>query len=88
MGVNQPSVMPPIRITGAINAMTAEKLNFQSSASKATKAMPVAMLGDTPASVISQMDIGNASTISTSRPAPPNRFQLKATSPPQLLRRA
>ncbi len=26
VGVNQPSVMPPIRITGVISAMTAENL--------------------------------------------------------------
>ncbi|SPT39497.1 Uncharacterised protein [Achromobacter denitrificans] len=88
MGVNQPSVMPPIKITGAIKAMTAEKLKRQSNSSSAANAMPVARLGDTPASVINQIDSGNASTISTSSPAPPRRFQLNATSPPQLLRRA
>ncbi|KAG1241129.1 hypothetical protein G6F68_016992 [Rhizopus microsporus] len=65
VGVNQPSVMPPIRITGAINAITAEKLKRQSSASNATNAMPVATLGDTPASVINQMDKGKDSTISS-----------------------
>src|SRR6266850_1011902 len=43
VGVNQPSVMPPIRMTGAISAITAEKSKYQSSASSATRPMPTAM---------------------------------------------
>src|SRR5690606_6360726 len=79
VGVNQPMVMPPMRITGAIKAMTAEKSKYQSAASNAANAISVAMLADTPKVVMSQMLNGNASTTSTSTVAPPSRFQSNGT---------
>src|SRR5690606_8625130 len=80
--------MPPIRMTGAINAMTSEKSKYQSAASKAANATSVATLADTPNCVMTQMVSGNASTTATSSDAPASRFQLKGTSPPQLFLRA
>ena len=49
VGVNQPIVMPPIRMTGVISAMTAEKSKYQSQAISTTSAMPTATLSDSPA---------------------------------------
>ena len=42
VGVKRPNVMPPIRITGAIRAMTAEKSKNQSSAIRTARPIPMA----------------------------------------------
>ncbi len=44
VGVNQPIVMPPIRMIGVISAITAEKSKYQSSATSATSAISTAIL--------------------------------------------
>ena len=88
VGVNQPIVMPPIRITGAISAITAEKLKYQSSASSTTKAEPAARLTDMPALVSNHTVIGRASTTRISRPAEPRRPQWNGVSAPHLFLRA
>src|SRR3954467_14060112 len=71
VGVNQPSVMPPIRITGAISAITAEKSKYQSSASSTASPIATAILVERPAMTISQTAIGKPSTMTISRPAEP-----------------
>src|SRR6266702_3460911 len=86
VGVNQPSVMPPIKITGAISAITAEKSKYQSIASSVPRPMTTAMLVDMPASVISQIASGKASTMAISSPAEPSCGQENGASLPQLLR--
>ena len=48
VGVNQPMVMPPIRMTGVISAITAEKSKYQSSATRATSAISTAILIESP----------------------------------------
>jgi hypothetical protein len=48
VGVNQPMVMPPIRMIGVISAITAEKSKYQSSATRATSAINTAMFNESP----------------------------------------
>jgi hypothetical protein len=72
VGVKRPIVMPPIRMTGAISAMTAEKSKYQSSARRTASAMPMAMLGESPALIISQTATGKARTMATSTLALPS----------------
>ncbi len=76
--------MPPIRITGAISAITAEKSKYQSIASSAPRPMTTAMLVDMPASTISQIASGKASTMAISRPAEPSCGQENGVSLPHL----
>src|SRR5215831_7097433 len=83
VGVNQPSVMPPIRITGAISAITAEKSKYQSIASSAASPMATATLVETPASVMSQIASGKLKTMIISRPASPSCGQENGVSLPQ-----
>ena len=79
-------VMPPIRMTGAISAITAEKSKYQSSASRTASAMPIATLGDRPACIRSQTAIGKASTIATSIDASPScRQENVAVAAPAVL---
>ena len=77
--------MPPIRMTGAIRAITAEKSKYQSSASSTASAMPIATLGDRPARIMSQTATGKASTIATSIDASPSCRQENGASLPQPL---
>ena len=79
-------VMPPIRMTGAISAMTAEKSNHQSSARRTTSAMPIARFVDSPARIISQTATGKARTIRTSSVASPSCVQENGVSLPQPFR--
>ena len=81
--MNQPSVMPPIRMTGAISAITAEKSKYQSSASSATSPIPTAMFTDIPPTTRSQTTIGKASTMKISRAAEPSCGQENGASLPQ-----
>src|SRR4029077_6136083 len=82
VGVNQPIVMPPIRITGAISAITAENLNSQSSASSETKLTPTDQFAEIPVSIIAQIANGNASTMTISRDALPSFGQENGVSEP------
>src|SRR6478752_2242887 len=84
VGVNQPSVMPPIRITGAISAITAEKSKYQSIASSANRPRPTAQLVERPATVRSQTAIGKLNTTMISSPADPNCGQENGVSLPHL----
>src|SRR5687768_3734716 len=83
VGVNQPSVMPPIRMTGAISAITAEKSKYQSSASNVTSPSPTAMLVESPASTSSHTTSGKHSTITISIAADPTCRQENGVSLPQ-----
>jgi len=78
--------MPPIRMTGAINAITAEKSKYQSSASNATRPRPTAMFTDIPLTTRSQTTIGKASTMKISRAAEPSCGHENGESLPQPLR--
>ena len=78
-------VMPPIRMTGVISAITAEKSKYQSSASRTASAMPIATLGDRPACIRSQTATGKASTITTSIDASPSCRHENGASLPQPL---
>ena len=80
--------MPPIRMTGAISAITAEKSKYQSSASSATSPMPTAMLVESPASTSSQTTSGKASTMTISSPADPICRKENGVSLPQPFLRA
>src|SRR5438477_12462084 len=78
--------MPPIRITGAIKAITAEKSKYQSSASSTTRPSPTAKFTERPATTNSQTAIGNPRTMKISRDADPNCGQENGESMPQRLR--
>ena len=78
--------MPPMRITGAIRAMTAEKSKYQSAASSAARQMPMATFGDSPERIRSQTAIGKASTMATSMLASPSFVHENGVSLPQPLR--
>src|SRR5215217_7267740 len=83
VGVNNPSVMPPIRMTGAIRAMTAEKSKYQSSARRIASAMPIATLVDRPNWTMAQTATGNIMTTMTSTVAFPSWRQENGLSLPQ-----
>jgi hypothetical protein len=78
--------MPPIRITGAISAITAEKSKYQSIASRTASPMATAMLTETPATVMSQIASGKEKTMTISSPASPSCGQENGVSLPQRLR--
>ena len=75
--------MPPIRMTGAISAITAEKSKYQSSASNAARPMPTAMFTDIPPTTMSQTTIGNARTMKISSAAEPSCGHENGASLPQ-----